>query len=250
MNELNGSSMEVEEDSTESESEMEGSVVCHCRTCRGECVRTLRTCQRHMNELNGPSMEVEEDSTESESEVLLSPFSANADDNSDEGIAPSQDELKENWASQPEDAAESNSSDPICGTSNITQLDVAVALLHWFSKYPGISKAAVGELLQLLQNLMSLAMNEPVRFPTTFKQARSLMKDHLTESVRHEICHNECVLYGGENSKSKECPKCGEERRVNAKTYSAIPIIPRLQNLLWLLRLRKWPLLSSSKHSL
>ena len=48
--------------------------MCHCRTCRGECVQTLRTCQRHMNELNGPSMEVEEDSTESESEVMISVF--------------------------------------------------------------------------------------------------------------------------------------------------------------------------------
>lgn len=74
-------------------------------------------------------------------------------------------------------------------------------------------------------------MYEPVWFPTSFKQTRSLMKDHLTESVCYEICQNECTLYRDEHSQSRECPKCGEERRLDAKTYLAISIIPSLQNL-------------------
>ena len=33
--------------------------------------------------------------------------------------------------------------------------EVAIPLLQWLSKFPGVSKKAVGELLQLMQKLMT-----------------------------------------------------------------------------------------------
>ncbi len=76
-----------------------------------------------------------------------------------------------------------------------------VTLLNWFSKYPGVSKAAVSELLQLIHKLMSLAMAAEVRFLTSFKQAKKMVKPYLTESKSYEICSNECISYTGEYSK-------------------------------------------------
>ena len=37
-------------------------------------------------------------------------------------------------------------SEPICENSPVTQMDVAVALLRWSSKYSGVSEAAVSDL--------------------------------------------------------------------------------------------------------
>lgn len=114
--------------------------------------------------------------------------------------------------------------------SKENRLEVAVALLNWFSKYPGISKAAVSELLQLIQKLMSLAMAAEVRFPTSFKQAGKMVKPYLTESKSYQICCNECVVYTGEQSKSTHCTKCGQEW-VKSTWYSVVPLIPRLKKI-------------------
>ena len=116
---------------------------------------------------------------------------------------------------------------PISGSSSMKQIDVAVALLQWFGKFPGVSKEAVGELLQLMQKLMSVAFNEEVSFPTTFKKARSLIKPYLTEYNAYEICRNECTLFTGEQSSSRDCPTCGEERSA-ATRYLVTLSIPRL----------------------
>lgn len=133
--------------------------------------------------------------------------------------------------SQSESDNESNAAnEPISEGSKVNQLDVAVTLLNWFSKYPGVSKAAVSELLQLIQKLMSLAMAAEVRFPTSFKQARKMVRPYLTESKSYQICSNECISYTGEHSKSTHCPKCGEER-VKSTSYSVVPLIPRLKKI-------------------
>ena len=131
--------------------------------------------------------------------------------------------------SEPESENEiSEANEPISCRSKVTKLDVAVALLNWFSKFPGVSKAAVGELLQLMQKMMSLVME--VQFPTSFKQARKTVKPFLTESKSYQICSLECIVYTGEHNHCTDCPKCGEER-TKAKWYSVLPIIPRLRNI-------------------
>ena len=53
-----------------------------------------------------------------------------------------------NDSSEDEEESESDietchqKSEPICENSPVTQMDVAVALLRWSSKYPGVSEAA------------------------------------------------------------------------------------------------------------
>lgn len=121
--------------------------------------------------------------------------------------------------------------EPICENSLVTQMDVAVALLRWSSKYPGVSEAAVSDLLSLLQSLMSLAVGKRIKFPNTFKKARALLNNYITETKQYQICSNECILYAGENNYTTECPTCGEERYARdspARTFSVIPLIPRL----------------------
>ena len=62
----------------------------------------------------------------------------------------SNDESSEDEEESESDTGSSQTSEPICENSPVTQMDVAIALLQWFSKYPGVSKAAVGDLLSLL----------------------------------------------------------------------------------------------------
>ncbi|CAH3179614.1 unnamed protein product [Porites evermanni] len=86
-------------------------------------------------------------------------------------------------------------SEPICENSPVTQMDVAVALLRWSSKYSGVSEAAVSDLLSLLQSLMSLAVGQRIKFPNTFKKARALLSKYITETKQYQICSNGCMLY-------------------------------------------------------
>lgn len=78
-------------------------------------------------------------------------------------------------------------SEPICENSTVTQMDVALALLRWSSKYPGVSEAAVSNLLSLLQSLMSLAVGKIIKFPNTFKKAHALLSKYITETKQYEI---------------------------------------------------------------
>ena len=77
--------------------------------------------------------------------------------------------------------------EPICENSPVTQMDVAVAFLRWSSKYPGVSEAAVSDLLSLLQSLMSLAVGKRIKFPNTFKKARALLSKYITETKQYQI---------------------------------------------------------------
>ena len=113
----------------------------------------------------------------------------------------------------------------------VTQKDVAVALLRWSSKYPGVSEAAVSDLLSLLQSLMSLAVGKRIKVPNTFKKARALLSKYITETKQYQICSNGCMLYAGENNYATEWPTCGEERCAGdspGRTFSVIPLIFRL----------------------
>ena len=121
--------------------------------------------------------------------------------------------------------------EPICENSLVTQMDVAVALLRWSSKYPGVSEAAVSDLLSLLQSLMSLAVGKRIKVPNTFKKARALLSKYITETKQYQICSNGCMLYAGENNYDTEWPTCGEERCAGdspGRTFSVIPLIFRL----------------------
>ena len=143
----------------------------------------------------------------------------------------SNDESSEHEEESESDTETYQTSEPICENSPVTQMDVAVAFLRWFSKYPGVSKAAVGDLLSLLQSLMSLAVGKRIKFPNTFKKARALLNNYITETKQYQICSNDCILYAGENNYATECPTCGEERYAGdspARTFSVIPLIPRL----------------------
>ena len=95
-------------------------------------------------------------------------------------------------------------SEPICENSPVTQMDVTVALLRWSSKYPGVSEAAVSNLLSLLQSLMSLAVGKIIKFPNTFKKAHALLSKYITETKQYQICRKGCMLYAGENNYATE----------------------------------------------
>ena len=94
--------------------------------------------------------------------------------------------------------------EPICENSPVTQMDVAVALLRWSSKYPGVSEAAVSDLLSLLQSLMSLAVGKRIKVPNTFKKARALLSKYITVTKQYQSCSNGCMLYAGENNYATE----------------------------------------------
>ena len=115
-----------------------------------------------------------------------------------------------NDSSEDEEESESDTetchqkNEPIGENSPVTQMDVAVALLRWSSKYRGVSEAAVSDLLSLLQSLMSLAVGKRIKVPNTFKKARALLSKYITETKQYQICSNGCMLYAGENNYATE----------------------------------------------
>ncbi len=76
-------------------------------------------------------------------------------------------------------------------------------------------------------------------FPSTWKEAKGLLKDTLVPLRKYECCVNDCIIYrkvlgGADYSKLTECPVCQESRykdgsKVAQKIFTYMPIKQRLQ---------------------
>ncbi|XP_065865709.1 uncharacterized protein [Euphorbia lathyris] len=110
----------------------------------------------------------------------------------------------------------------------------------------GITESAFGDLLELIKEAFP-----DVNIPTSFNDAKNIIKDLGLDYQKIHACPNDCMLYWAENESEDACKTCGSSRwkvvenkgvgvdnkcpekihKVPAKVMRYFPLKPRLQRL-------------------
>ena len=78
------------------------------------------------------------------------------------------------------------------GCSRLSRFQATLILISWFSKFPGISKNAFSQLLSILHTKI---LPENNTLPTSYPEAISMLKSHLTPVKEYHCCTNDCVVF-------------------------------------------------------
>lgn len=86
---------------------------------------------------------------------------------------------------------DTNATDMLFGFSRLSRFQATLILISWFSKFPGISKNAFSQLLSILHTKI---LPENNTLPTSYPEAVSMLKSHLTPVKEYHCCTNDCVV--------------------------------------------------------
>ena len=129
---------------------------------------------------------------------------------------------------------DTNAKDMLFGCSRLSRFQATLILVSWFSKFPGISKNAFSQLLSILHTKI---LPENNTLPTSYPEAVSMLKSHLTPIQEYHCCINDCVVFRDSKIHSyrglSECPVCGESRyksstTIPRKTFKYLPVTDRI----------------------
>nr|XP_025662175.1 uncharacterized protein LOC112757838 [Arachis hypogaea] len=120
--------------------------------------------------------------------------------------------------------------------SDFTKLEFIVKLYH-IKVLCGLSDKAITMILELVKDAFSC-----VNLPTTFDQAKKLIRKLSLDYVKIDACPNDCMLFEDEdpNNIQQTCSHCGASRwnskkkkkkKQAAKVLRYFPLKPRLQRL-------------------
>ncbi|XP_075108569.1 uncharacterized protein LOC107821067 isoform X1 [Nicotiana tabacum] len=121
------------------------------------------------------------------------------------------------------------------GCSKVSKLSFVVKLLHlkclnhWSNK-------SMDELLSFFKEVLP----EGSFVPSSFYEAKKVLRDLGLGYTKIDACENDCILYWRDYDNAQLCPKCGKSRwkseehkgkKVACKVLRHFPIKPRLQIL-------------------
>lgn len=122
--------------------------------------------------------------------------------------------------------------------SSELSVNQALAILFtWFCSSPSISKESFGRLLHLLHNFVLPKNN---KLPSSYRQARSAIKNVLVPIEEYDCCVNDCSIFrnccDGDYSTLTQCPKCDSEcfhehTNIARKKFKYIPLGPRIKKM-------------------
>ncbi|XP_039146815.1 uncharacterized protein LOC120284059 [Dioscorea cayenensis subsp. rotundata] len=119
--------------------------------------------------------------------------------------------------------------------SQFSQLSFIVKLLH-LKVYNKWSNKSFDMLLELLK----VALLEPNTLPTSYYDAKNLLRDLGLGYTSIHACKYDCILYWNDTADREDCPICGTTRwkindgkgkKIPHKVLRYFPVIPRLQRL-------------------
>ena len=129
---------------------------------------------------------------------------------------------------------DTNATDMLFSCSTLSRFQATLILISWFSKFPGISKNAFSQLLSILHTKI---LPENNTLPTSYAEAASVLKSHMTPVQEYHCCTNDCVVFRDSKTHSYkglcECPVCGESRykpstTIPRKTFKYLPVTDRI----------------------
>lgn len=128
-------------------------------------------------------------------------------------------------------------SDLLYESSKVTVIQSLAILFNWFSSFPGLSKEAFSNLLNILHFILLPKGN---KLPNSYSKALTLIKHLLLSETEYDCCVNDCVVYRncakGDFSSLTTCPICNTDRyepntKLARKKYKYIPIGPRIRRM-------------------
>ena len=126
-------------------------------------------------------------------------------------------------------------STPLYADASLTVLQGVHRYFEWFTDHPSMSKSALSDISRFNHHEVLPGGNE---LPDSYEGARKVVEPFLIKPI---IFHagpkfNDCVIFRGSCVDAEQCPECGSDRylqnRVPAKSFSYLPIGPRLVRLM------------------
>lgn len=129
-------------------------------------------------------------------------------------------------------AAEEHAKERIYEGARVSRLSAILMLLNLQARYQA-SNALLNDLLRTLNQFILPAENS---LPSSWKEAKKLLRSIGMEYHIIHACENDCVLFRNEHANLDECPECGLSRyrsdmvtdKVPRKAMRYFPLIPRL----------------------
>ncbi|XP_021354483.1 uncharacterized protein LOC110450989 [Mizuhopecten yessoensis] len=126
--------------------------------------------------------------------------------------------------------------------TDLTILQWIALNFHTFTSHPSFSKEAFTDTLKIQKRLLTSTSNgRNIPLPSSYYEAKKLIRDFLVKKVSFHVCPKDCVIFRNSEKYSyadlQKCPVCGEERYKNHekktphRTFDYIPIGPRLARI-------------------
>ena len=112
---------------------------------------------------------------------------------------------------------------------------LSLRIFFGFTDHPSIRKQSLSDILHRQHHSILPKGN---LLPDSYLKAMKIVEHYLVKLIIYEVCPNDCIIFRGNFSELRKCPKCNanrykskESKCVPVRTFHYLPIGPRLRRL-------------------